>query len=564
MTIPGLLHARAADQPDKAAFETPDGRTLTFADWSRRTLSLASGLRALGVAPGDRVLLRYPNADWPDYAVGYCAVQQAGAVAVPVSSRLPAAQLDHILTHSGAVGLLDQTADPHRHDGWTHAPVELDGAEIEFAEHPGLAQILYTSGTTGTPKGVGATHANLLAAYDPTARQRPLSHSRHFLHAFPIGHNIGQTMLVNALTAAPTALVAGEFDADAFAALIERHRVGTVFVVPTMAIDLLGAKAHERHDLSSVVLLGSTGAALMPAVAHELATAFPTATVVNYYTSTEAAPTQTTMVFDADRPTSVGRAAHAGNLLVGDPDTGPCPVGEAGDVWLRTAGESRWYYGDPDASATVFRGGWTRMGDVGYLDADGYLYLVDRESDIIKSGGLKVSTLQVEAALHEHPAVAEAAVLGVDHPSLGKAVAAAVVLRDPCPTDDLKAFLADRLAPHERPLRIVELAELPRNDNGKVVKRLIAEHLTAPEVDRDATDTETALAELWRELFGGAEVGPGADFFALGGDSLKATRLAARITARFAVEVPTTFAFDRPVLAAQAEAVNELTGGSHG
>ncbi|MGH3731283.1 MAG: AMP-binding protein [Micromonosporaceae bacterium] len=633
-TVPDLLRVRAAQQPDRDAFLTPDGRSLTFRDWQHRSGALAAALLHRGVRRGDRIGLRYRNADWPEYAVAYLAVQRAGAVAVPLSARMPGAQLGYALRHCAASALLHTADGPPVVDdwhGWTATADDLHcsggvplgpappggpvdtapgglvdiapGDLVDPVPGPGdLAQILYTSGTTGTPKGVAASHANLLAGYRPDARQRPLAHSRHFLHAFPIGHNIGQTMLMNALTAAPTALLAGDFDAERCCALIERHRVGTVFVVPTMAIDLLASGVPRRYDLSSVVLLGATGAALPPAVAVGLTEVFGNATVVNYYTSTEAAPTQTTMVFDPDRPASVGRATHGDDVLVGDPESGPLPAGVPGDVWLRSAPAPRSYYGDAEASAAVFRDGWTRMGDVGYLDADGYLHLVDRESDVVKSGGFKVSTLQVEAALYEHPAVTEAAAVGVPHPSLGTTVAAAVVLGAPTPTEQLRAFLADRLARHECPTRILVLDQLPRNEVGKVVKRALAERLATPEPSpapvtgtgaavtgtgaavtgtsaaRAASATETALASLWAEMFGatgtdaglgtagtdtaGTDVGfgPSDDFFALGGDSLNAVRLAARIAAEFGVEVPPTFPFDFPLLAAQAEAIDALGG----
>src|SRR6266545_2464157 len=207
------------------------------------------------------------------------------------------------------------------------------------------------------------------------------------------------------------------------------HRAGTVFVVPSMAIDLLNSGAHRRHDLSGVLLLSSSAAALPPAVAAALAEAFPDATLVNYYTSTEAAPAETTMVLDPTRPGSEGRPTNPGDLAVLDEAGDPVPAGAVGEVWLRSPTAPRAYHGDPDGSAATFRRGWVRMGDLGHLDEEGYLFLVDRDGDVITSGGLKVSTLQVEAALYEHPAVAEAAVLGVPHPVLGSAVAAAVVPR---------------------------------------------------------------------------------------------------------------------------------------
>lgn len=604
-----LLRARAAQQPDRAAFRTDSGRTLSFAAWDVGADAFAAGLRALGARPGDHVALWCHNDDWPDFAVGYLGVHRAGGVAVPMSTRLPARQVAHILRDCGAVGLAHSSyaspPQPPGWDGWTATLAQVDAADAHSVTQTGgaasslgggdraegqrpepddVAQILYTSGSTGEPKGVCATHRNLLAGVDPRARQRPLAHSEHFLHAFPIGHNIGQTMLMNALTAAPTALTMGSFAAERFCALIEQHRVGSVFLAPTMAVDVITSGEHRRHDLSSVVLLGSTGSALPPALAGELGNAFGRATVINYYTSTEAAPTQTTMVFDPGRPASVGRPTRPEDVLVGAPGV-PATPGEHGDVWLRAASAPRWYHNDPAGSATVFRDGWTRMGDIGYLDADGYLHLVDRETDVIKSGGFTVSTLHVEAVLHEHPAVAHAAVLGVDHPSLGSAVAAALVLRDGLPAADavrqIRGFARDQLAQPEQPIHYQVLDQLPRDQTGKVVKRVLAERFatadrpgeaspagpaaspgdpagTTPGATPARSATEARLTALWGEVFGGVEQMDDADpdFFAVGGDSLKAARLAARISDAFGVDAPATFAFDLPGLAAQAEAID--------
>jgi acyl-CoA synthetase (AMP-forming)/AMP-acid ligase II len=460
LTVPALLKARAETHAERAAMVMAGGRTLTFADWAGRAAAVAGGLVARGVRPGDRVVLRFGNHEWIDFATAYAGTQWAGAVAVPVSDRLADAEVAYIVADCGAVTTVDGGAD-------------LEGAPLaEPVPGPGdLAQILYTSGTTGRPKGVSASHANLTFGCVPGPRRLRLAHSAHFLHAFPIGTNAGQTMLVNALDAHPAALVLPRFTPGRFARLIAERRVGTAFVVPAMAIELLSAGVAGTYDLSSVRLLGSTGAALPPAVAAALAAALPGATIVNYYTSTEAAPAQTTMVFDPARPASVGRATAGSGLRVAGPDGEPLPPGEVGDVWLRSPAGSRAYYGDPAAGRDVFRGGWVRMGDLGYLDDEGYLYLVDRESDVVKSGGYKVSTLHVEAALHEHPEVVEAAAFGVPHPVLGTAVAAAVVARSEVSAAGLRAFLATRLAPHELPAPVLRLDRLPRNDAGKVLKR---------------------------------------------------------------------------------------------
>jgi acyl-coenzyme A synthetase/AMP-(fatty) acid ligase len=377
----------------------------------------------------------------------------------------------------------EDVAPPQAGD-WQSTPAGLDARDRTPARRGvspgGLAQIIYTSGTTGHAKGVGATHANLGYGISAGPKRRKLAHSRHFLHAFPVGTNGGQMMLVNALDVSPAWLTLPRFTPGRFARLIEARGVGTIFVVPAMAIELLNAGVQDRHDLSSVKLVASTAASLPPAVAASLATAFPKATIANIYTSTEAAPAQTMMIVDPQRPASVGRPLGGAGVVVRDGDGRRAGPGEQGEIWLRSPAGSRAYVGDQRLTEAIFRDGWVRMGDIGYLDADGYLYLIDREGDVIKSGAYKVSTLAVEAALYEHPAIAEAAVTGIPHPVLGKVTGAAVVTRSPVTTADLRAFLMTRLARHELPGQLVFVPELPKNHIGKVQKHRLRELFHSP------------------------------------------------------------------------------------
>jgi acyl-CoA synthetase (AMP-forming)/AMP-acid ligase II len=279
-------------------------------------------------------------------------------------------------------------------------------------------------------------------------------------------------MLLGALAAHPTVLSPERFTPARFARLAERYQAGTVFVVPTMAVELLTGGAFDDYDWSGVQLLGSTAAPLPPWAAAELARRMPEATIVNYYTSTEAAPAQVAMIVDGERPLSVGRAT-SGSVSIRDDRGDPLPAGSSGEVWLRSP-YPRSYFEDAPASRRTFQDGWVRMGDLGYVDSQGFLYLLDREQDVIKSGADKVSTIQVEAALAEHPDLADVAVIGVPHPALGMSVVAALV---PCPGRDaptlkqVRAFLAHRLARHEQPSDVVVVDRLPRNAAGKVLKR---------------------------------------------------------------------------------------------
>ncbi|MFF8413530.1 class I adenylate-forming enzyme family protein [Streptomyces omiyaensis] len=496
-TLPALLAHRAAAHGDRTAIVNGPAR-LGFADWRDRSGALAAALRAAGLAAGDRVGLCFGTDRWTEYVVAFLAVLRAGGVAVPLSDRMAPAGLGHALTDSGARLLVH--AGPGVPAG---TPPGVRGlTEEDAAGHPadpGLpepdpaapAQILYTSGTTGAPKGVVAAHANLVHGCTRDERRRPLRHSRSFLHAFPVGSNAGQTMLVNALNAHATCVTAPHFTPARFLRAVAEHGVGSVFVVPAMAIELLGspalAAAAGNGDLGTVRLVGSTAAALPQQVALGLSRAFAPAQIVNYYTSTEAAPAQVTLLFDASRPESPGRPASLADLRVTDAAGRPLPPGEPGELWLRSPGAPRAYLGDGDDG--VFHGGWTRMGDLGRVDGDGFLHLLDRERDVVKSGAHKVSTLQVENALHAHPDVVDAAAVGVPHPVLGSVVAAAVVPRGADPVGSggdrdgltataLRAFLLDLLSVHELPATVLFLDSLPRNEGGKVLKRELRRILT--------------------------------------------------------------------------------------
>ncbi|MFI5867209.1 class I adenylate-forming enzyme family protein [Streptomyces sp. NPDC051546] len=496
-TLPELLAHRAAAHGERTAIVNGRAR-LGFADWQDRSEALAGALRRAGLAAGDRVVLWFGTESWTQYAVAFLAVLRAGGVAVPLSDRTSPAGTRHVFADAGARLLV--SAGPGLPAGvppGVRALVE-DGASRHHAlpdpAAPGPsapAQILYTSGTTGAPKGVVAAHANLVHGCTRDERRRPLRHSRAFLHAFPVGSNAGQTMLVNALNAEATCVTAPQFTPARFLRAVAEHGVGSIFVVPAMAIELLGspalAAAAGTGGLDTVRLVGSTAAALPQQVALDLSRAFAPAQIVNYYTSTEAAPAQVTLLFDAARPQSPGRPASLTDLRVTDGAGRPVPPGGTGELWLRSPTAPRAYLGGADVE--VFHGGWTRMGDLGRVDEDGFLHLVDRERDVVKSGGHKVSTLQVENALHAHPDVVDAAAVGVPHPVLGSVVAAAVVPRGTDPVGSggdrdrltastVRAFLLGLLSPHELPSPIVFLDALPRNEGGKVLKRDLRRILT--------------------------------------------------------------------------------------
>ncbi|MEU9609246.1 AMP-binding protein [Streptomyces sp. NPDC048057] len=605
LTVPDLLDARAAKQPDRVAIEVRGGGSLTYGGWRERALGAARGLADAGVRPGELVALRFTDREWDGYAVAILAVHYAGAAALPLRADLAEPEAVRLADICGATTVLRGTELPLLGAGLGLTNLTLVDVEAagDVSAGPGaspdrsltgpapddLAQVVGTSGTTGDPKGVRACHANLTAGQRLNPRPRPYAHSHRALHSFPIGTNAAQVMLISALTGAPTTVVLPRFDADAFGRAIEELDIGTVFLVPSMAIELLNSGVSDRYDLSGVLLLSSSAAALPAPVARALTEALPKATVVNVYTSSEAAPAQLSAVVGEAPPGAVGRPADPRDLRILAGDGTSVPSGETGEIWLRQPGPPRSYAGDPAAGATVFRDGWVRTGDLGRLDQDGYLHLVDRESDVIKSGALKVSTLRIEDALHEHPDVADAAALGVPHPVMGSVPVAVVVpAANGLDLDALRLFLSTRLARAELPVRVLLADDLPRNASGKVVKhRLRPLFTTDDEHEADdereagaahtdvraaarppATPTELRLAAIWQDVLGRPVRDTADEFFALGGDSFRAVHLATAVTERFGVETGAALVFGRPSLRAQAawldeEATRERTPDAH-
>lgn len=576
LVVPDLLRQRARENPGAVALRTGDEGALTYGQWESRSNAAGRGLAARGVRPGDRVALMFGNDRWPDFAVCYLAVHKAGAAAVPIGSRFAGPELDRVLSHSGATGVV-RPAGPGTvtRGAWVADPSELEagqpGTPMQAPLGPGdLAEILYTSGTTGLPKGVACTHMSIMAhdlAPDAAPGGGGGGGPVSFLHAFPIGTQAGQEALrVPLRIAGRVAIAMASFDPDELCALVARHRVVRLQLVPAMAQMIVSSGAHHRHDVSSVkrVILSSSPAP--PALFARLAGAFPQASLWNAYALTEAGAARTLMQWDPARPTAVGRPVGETEVRIVDEGGRAVATGGTGEVCLRRRGTpTRVYYRDPRATVEAFAGGWVRTGDLGHLDADGYLHLADRKKDIIISGGSNVSSVEVENALYEHPAVVEAAVFGVPHPVLGEDVAAAVVVRSPTAERELQDAVRAHLAEHKVPHRVVLLDRLPRNGSGKILKaelreRFSAEAPVAASFVGPRDRTESVVASVWEAVLGLPRVGAHDDFFALGGHSLAAAQIAARLQDAFSVDLPVAAVFESPTVAELARAVEAAAG----
>ncbi len=491
MFAPHELAERARSFADRPAVRVDGGSSLTYGQWEARADGVARGLVASGVEPGDRVVLLLTNDEACDFAVGYIACQRAGAAAVPVNPRYAAHELDHVLADVGArLVIADSQADRVR-----GLPVrscasldDRDGPAVVVELSPDdLAEIFYTSGTTGLPRGVASTHANT-GHHDLS----PLEHGGLLLHSIPLATFTGvQGGLLTPLHLAITVLVLPRFDTARFVELIEAERPMWLLMVPAHILLLLESGALEGHDTTSVAIAMFGGAPTPPDAVLRLGLALPNAVLFNGYGLTEGGGSVCVLPpgESVRRPGSVGKpmrgvdvrivAADVGNVEHVEVDVGnvadvEVDVGEVGEIVLRLPAGERRYWNDPEATARTWRDGWVRTGDLGRLDEDGFLYVVDRAKDVIIRGGYNVASVEVEAALHTLPEVAECGVVGVSHPVLGQDVAAVVRLREGAPPldlDDVRRRLADRLADYKLPRRLLVVTEaLPRNASGKLDK----------------------------------------------------------------------------------------------
>ncbi len=576
-TLADLLRLRAHDDPGAVAMTVDGVDSLDYGSWDTRSNAVARGLVARGVDHGDRVLLLFDNARWNDYAVAYLAVQKTGATAVPVGTRFAGPELARVVDHSGVIAvvcppdLVPEELSPVADPPWAATPDELgDGqatADLQVAVAPGdLAEILYSSGTTGAPKGVAVSHANIAFHDPPPDDDRP---GRAVLvHAFPVGTNAAQEVLRLPLRRPDrTVIVMAAFDAERFCALVAEHGVRRIQLVPAMAHVLVASGAARRHDLSSVERVVLSSAPTPPAILPRLAEVFPNAVLWNTYALTEGGTARTLLVDASRRPGSVGLGVGGTEVRIVGDDGHDRPPGETGEVWLRRPGAPRrWYFRDPEATAATFvDDGWLRTGDLGYLDAEGYLFLVDRKKDVIVTGGLNVGSLEVEDVLREHPDVADVAVFGVAHAVLGQDVGAAVVLRSPVAARDLMAFARQRLAEHKTPHRIFVVDSLPLTASGKVLKRELRDRFADAEPGPGAdspgaaarTPTEATIVVIFEEVLDRRPFGIDDDFFDYGGHSLAAAQIVARVNDAFGVELPVTAVFDAATVAELARLVDQ-------
>lgn len=461
-----------------------------------RARRLAGALRELGIGPGDRVAVMLPNS--LDVGTAYGAILRCGGVVVPLVFLLAAQEVAHIvadcrpralitsndfmLTVSTALEALPDDVDrPHlilvgdaTEDASSLEQLVAEGSPLDIHERgpDDVAVISYTSGTTGRPKGVMLTHANLLFQAENSASVAPLRDGDVSLACLPLAHlfGLGATLVSQLFKVYGVVLdwftPAGVFDA------VDRHRITSTALVPTMVSMMLTDPGFADVDWSSLRYV-VIGAAPLPT---EVAREFEERTgarVLQGYGLTETSPAVSLQRLEDPSNGSAGRPMPNVDVEIRDDEGMLLQPGEHGQIWVRGPNVMKGYYGMPEETAAVLVDGWFATGDVGMLDADGFLYITDRVKDLIIRGGFNVYPSDVEDALHRHAAVAEAAVVGVPDATMGEEVKAFVVLRpDAAVTDEeLLAHCREHLARYKTP-RWVEIVDaLPKNPIGKIMRK---------------------------------------------------------------------------------------------
>jgi long-chain acyl-CoA synthetase len=482
------LWAIAEATPDRIAVIDPDGSAVTYAELAARADRYGRGLQALGLRAGDTVAGLLPNGT--DALALFFAAAQTGLYVVPVNWHLTAAEVAYILSDSGAgafvaherfAGVATAAADTAGID-----PAARFGADGSGRPDPRTAgaPMMYTSGTSGRPKGVRRP----LTGEDPdkvpaTAMWffglfglAPLDDHVH-LCCSPLYHTAVLNFATISIQLGHPVVLMDHFEPEALLALVERHRVTHTHMVPTQFRRLLALPrpVRDRYDVSSLRCAIHSAAPCPQDVKRQMISWWGPV-VTEYYAASEGGGTAITAREWLARPGSVGTPWLGTEVRVLDDEGNDVPPGQPGLVYLRMGTSTFDYHKDQEKTRASRARGMFTVGDIGYLDADGYLFLCDRKSDMIISGGVNVYPAEIEAALSGHPAVADVAVFGIPHDDWGEEIKAVVQPADwaapgPALTAELLAYLGDRLAKFKLPRTVDYVAELPRDPNGKLYKR---------------------------------------------------------------------------------------------
>ncbi|MBN8943842.1 MAG: AMP-binding protein [Rhizobiales bacterium] len=474
---------------------------LSYAALDARVATLAAALRGSGIAAGDRVAILLGNRT--EFVVVLLAAARLGAIAVPMGIRLQGPEIAYVLNDCGARLLIHEADLSDRLPAAAETPALrlriAMGAAFDSLVASGQGQtagppaatgeedtavIRYTSGTTGRPKGAMLTHLGIVHSAMVYERCMGLTRDDRSIAAVPLSHVTGLIAnIATMLRVAGTLVVMPGFKAADYLALSERERTTQTILVPAMYNLCLLQPDFDRYDLSSWRIGGYGGAPMPTPTIARLAERLPGLKLINAYGATETTSPTTMMPpdFTASRGDSVGLAVPCAEVIVVDDQGRELPPGETGEIWIKGPAVVKGYWNNPAATAEGFTAGFWHSGDVGAIDAGGFVQVLDRKKDMINRGGYKIFTAEVETVLVAAEGVIECAVVAVPCPVLGERVHA-VVVTDPAhsPTaDTLRRYCAARLSDYKVPETLTLTTEpLPRNANGKVIKRALRDALT--------------------------------------------------------------------------------------
>jgi long-chain acyl-CoA synthetase len=495
MNIAHHVDRAARHFPDKPAIVF-EGQSLAYAELQRQVDRTAHGLARLGVQPGDRVVLFLPNI--PAFPIAYLAAQKVGAVAVSANVMLTTEELQYLVEDSGAsvlvtVAALGQAWRPLI--GSLLAPERVVLCEGEQAGSPSLAQlgdgangpfkaremqpndpaaILYTSGTTGKQKGATLSHGNVVSNGFAAVHTEGITPEDRLMLLLPLFHVFGQNAIMNsAFAGAATVVLQRRYDPAETLNVIERDRATMFYAVPTIYIGLLNAGVSP--DRLRSVRYYFSAAATMPLDIAERWKATYGRPIVEGYGLTETSPFASYNHIWHHRPGSVGTPIENVEIAILGPDDQELPSGSWGEICIKGPNVMLGYWKRPEETAQALRNGWFHSGDIGYMDQDGYIFIVDRVKDMINAAGFKIWPREVEEVLFQHPAIKECAVVGLPDPEKGEVPAAYVVVRDGASltADEFEAYCRLHLAAYKMPRRVEFVAALPKSATGKILKRVL-------------------------------------------------------------------------------------------
>jgi long-chain acyl-CoA synthetase len=490
MNLAENLERTAAEHGDKVAMKLDDAE-LTYSQLEGATAQIAGMLKAKGVEPGDRVGVMLPNV--PYFPIVYYGILRLGAVVVPMNVLLKKREVGYYLTDPGAKVLFAW----HDFAEAATAGAEEAGAELisvkpgEFEKLVGEAEpvteiveredgdtavILYTSGTTGTPKGAELTHANLARNAEISYELFELAPGAVILGALPLFHSFGQTCGLNtSIKAGGMLTLIPRFDPAKALEIIQRDKVQVFQGVPTMYSAMLNHPDRDDYDVSSLEVCASGGSAMPVEVMKAFEQAFD-AKILEGYGLSETSPVASFNHPDRERkPGSIGTPIEGVEMKVVDDDGNEVEQGEPGEIVIRGHNVMKGYWGKAEATEEAIKDGWFHSGDIATVDSDGYYFIVDRKKDLIIRGGYNVYPREIEEVIYEHPAVREAAVIGVPHDDLGEEVGAAVALKDDseCTEEEIREHCKEQVAAYKYPRKVWFVDELPKGPTGKILKREI-------------------------------------------------------------------------------------------